>query len=138
KVLSAEERRHLLEEVNATDAPVPSGTLVDLFEGQASRRPDGVALVCGSTTLSYAALEAASNRLAWALIEAGIGAEDIVALCLERSPTLIVAILGTLKAGAAYLPLDPEHPPERLGFMLGDAGPIRVLTTAGLRSRLPE
>ena len=127
-----------MADLNATDAPVPAGTLVDLFERQASRRPEGVALVCGVTTMDYAALEAASNRLAWALIAAGIGTEDVVALCLERSPTLIVAILGTLKTGAAYLPLDPEHPPERLRFMLDDAGSTRVLTTAALLGRLPD
>ena len=138
EVLSGPERRYLVRDLNATEAPVPGGTLVDLFERQASRRPSAVALVWGSSTMDYAALEAASNRVAWALIAAGIGAEDVVALCLERSAMLIVAILGTLKAGAAYLPLDPEHPPERLRFMLGDAAPRRVLTTAALRARLPE
>ena len=138
EVLSGPERRYLVRDLNATEAPVPGGTLVDLFERQASRRPSAVALVWGSSTMDYAALEAASNRVAWALIAAGIGAEDVVALCLERSAMLIVAILGTLKAGAAYLPLDPEHPPERLRRMLGNAAPRRVLTTAALRARLPE
>ena len=121
EMLSAEERRYLVADLNATDAPVPAGTLVDLFERQASRRPDGVALVCGVRRWTYAELDAASNRLAWALIAEGIGPEDMVAICLERSPALIVAILGTLKTGAAYLPLDPEYPAERLRFMIDDA-----------------
>src|SRR6202023_2059979 len=75
-------------------------------------------------------LDARANQLAWSLIAEGVGPEDIVAISMERSVEMVVAILGTLKAGAAYLPLDPDYPAERLAFMIEDAGPKRVLTNA--------
>ena len=81
---------------------------------------------------------ARANRLAWKLIADGVGPEDIVAVCFARSPEMIVAVLATLKAGAAYLPLDPEYPTERLAFLLDDAAPKSMLTTSALRTGLPE
>ena len=114
EILAPEERRRLVHEFNDTAAPIPEATLVDLFERQVARTPDNVALVFEDRELTYAELEARANRLAWRLIAEGIGPEDIVAICLERSLEMVVAILATLKAGAAYLPLDPDYPPERL------------------------
>ena len=94
--------------------------------------PDATALVYEDVTLSYAELNARANRLAHMLIGMGIGPEHRVALCLERSPQMVVALLAVLKAGAAYVPLDPDYPAERLAFMLADARPKAVVTTTAL------
>ncbi|HEV3080109.1 MAG TPA: condensation domain-containing protein, partial [Gemmataceae bacterium] len=136
--LAAKERQKILEEWNLTDHPVPATmTLAALFEEQVARSPQATALGLEEQSLSYAELNDAANRLAHVLIARGIGPEDIVALCLPRSFELMVAMLGTLKAGAAYLPLDPDYPPERLAFMLGDARPKMLLTMVGIAARLP-
>ena len=92
------------------------------------RRREAEAVACDGRTLSYAALEAQSNRLAHRLRAMGVGPESVVGLCVERSPDMIIGLLGILKAGGAYLPLDPDYPPERRAFMLTDAG-ARVLVT---------
>ena len=102
------------------------------------RSPEAIALVFEESTLSYAELNAQANRLAHLLIGRGVGPENLVALALPRSTEMIVALLGILKAGAAYLPLDPEYPVERLSYMLRDAQPACVLTTAQIAERLPE
>ena len=101
---------------------------MELFERQVNRKPDNIALLFEDQQVSYAELNARANQLAWSLIADQIGPEDIVALRLERSVEMIIAVLGTLKAGAAYLPLDPDYPAERLAFMIEDARPKRVLT----------
>ena len=104
------------------------------------RSPEAIALVFEESTLSYAELNAQANRLAHLLIGRGIGPEDLVALALPRSIEMVVTLLGILKAGAAYLPLDPDYPAERLAYMLGDAQPACVLTSARIaeRLRLPQ
>src|SRR5262249_26976982 len=89
--------------------------------------PHAIALVFGEESVSYGELDARSNRVANGLIENGAGPDDLVGICMERSLNLIVAALGTLKAGAAYLPLDPEYPQERLEYMISDARPVMVL-----------
>ena len=127
-VLAPEERRQLLAEFNAPAAPVAEATLAAMFEEQAARTPEHVALIFEDRQVSYAELEAWANRLAWSLIADGIGPEDIVAISMERSLEMVVAIVGTLKAGAAYLPLDPDSPAERLARLLEDARPKRILT----------
>ena len=88
-------------------------------------------------TLSYAALEAHSNQLAHHLRTLGVGPETVVGLCLERSPEMVIGLLGILKAGGAYLPLDPSYPAERLAFMLADAGAAVLVTQAPLLEVLP-
>ncbi|WP_291414537.1 non-ribosomal peptide synthetase [Actinophytocola sp.] len=100
------------------------------FEAQVRRTPDAVALVCESTTLTYAELNAAANRLARLLIARGVVAEDVVAVAMPRTPTLVVALLAVMKAAAAYLPLDTDHPVDRLAYMVADAGARLVLTTS--------
>ena len=100
----------------------------DLVTRQAALRPDAPAIVCGGETLSYAELDRRANSLANYLVALGVGPETIVALCLNRSPESIVCALAVLKAGGAYLPMDPAYPTERLLFMLKDALP-RVLIT---------
>jgi amino acid adenylation domain-containing protein len=132
------ERGGIVERFSGAAAPAPDGTLVALFERQVRQTPDNVALVFEATQLTYRDLDQRANRLAWKLMGAGIGPEDRVAICLERSPDLIVAILATLKAGAAYVPLEPGYPTERLAFMLGDVRPGILITASNLRGRLPD
>ncbi|WP_199808488.1 AMP-binding protein, partial [Streptomyces sp. NRRL S-1022] len=117
-----------------TQGPVVpvSGTLHALFEEQAARTPDAVAVVAGGVSLSYREVDERANRLAWHLRSLGVGAESLVGVCLERGPALVPALIGVLKSGAAYLPLDPVNPAERLSFMLGDAGARVVVTESGL------
>ena len=112
------------------------GTLPALFEAQVARSPEALALIFEDETLSYGALDGRANRLARHLIAEGIGAEDIVAILLDRSPAMIVAMLGILKAGAAYLPLDPDYPAARLGFMLEDSRARGLLTTCAREADL--
>ncbi|MEV4259461.1 AMP-binding protein, partial [Spirillospora sp. NPDC049652] len=115
---------------NDTAVTPRPGTVVDLFEARAARTPDDVALVSGDLSLTYAELNARANRLAHELIARGVGAEDRVALVLPRTPEIVVAILGVLKAGAAYVPVDPEYPADRVASMLDDAAPALTLTPA--------
>ena len=138
ELLEPEERRQLLVEWNDTACDVPQGTLGAMFEAQVERSPEATALVFEETTLSYAELNLQANRLAHLLISRGIGPENLVALALPRSAEMVVSLLGILKAGAAYLPLDPDYPAERLAYMLRDAQPACVLTTAQIAGRLPE
>ncbi len=137
ELLAPAERRWLVEGVNATAAPLPDGTVVELLQAQAERTPEATALVLGDGRLSYAELHARADRLARLLIARGVGPEVVVAICLERSFLLVEAVLAVLKAGGAYLPLDPDHPPERLASTLADAAPALVLTTRALAQRLP-
>jgi hypothetical protein len=130
EILAPEERQRLVHTFNDTAAPLPQVTLVDLFERQVRKTPNHIALLLEDRQWTYAELDARANQLAWKLIAEGIGPEDIVAICLERSFEMIVAILATLKAGAAYLPLDPDYPAERLSFLLEDARAKCILTTS--------
>ena len=138
EILSTEERRQLVHTFNDTAVPLHQETLAELFERQVRRMPKNIALLFEDRQCTYAELDARANQLAWKLIASGIGPEDIVAICLERSLEMVVAILATLKAGAAYLPLDPDYPGERLSFLLEDARPKSILTTAALCASLPE
>ena len=114
--LTEAELRRVLHDWNATTADFPQGLcLHHLFERQAARTPSAIALCGGGRRLTYAELEAWSNRLAHRLHRLGARPGTNVALCLERSPEMIAAILGTLKAGAAYVPLDPLSPPSGCG-----------------------
>ncbi|MFH8619267.1 amino acid adenylation domain-containing protein [Streptomyces sp. NPDC017979] len=135
-VLSAKELR-LFEEWNDTARPVPPVTLPDLFERQAARTPDATAVVSGAVRLSYAQLNARANGLAHRLIAAGAGPEGIVALALPRSADTVVALLAVLKSGAAYLPVDPRHPAERIAFTFRDAAPVCVVTDLEPPCELP-
>ncbi|MDX2554301.1 non-ribosomal peptide synthetase [Streptomyces stelliscabiei] len=114
-----------------------TGTVVDLFAGQAGRRPDSTAVSYGDTEVSYAGLDACTDGLAARLREAGAGPETVVAVSMERSALLPVALLGVLKTGAAYLPVDPAYPAERKEFMLRDSGAV-VLVTDGRPDVAPD
>ncbi len=129
-LLTAAEHRQLLGEWNATGLPFPRDLGVhQRFEERAGRHPEAIALEMEGGWLTYRELDRRAGRLAHRLRRAGVGPEVPVALYLERSPEMIVALLGVLKAGGAYLPLDPSYPEERLAFMLEDSG-VRVLLTA--------
>lgn len=145
-LLSPAERHLLLAEWSGADVrrhsdagSVQSGTplIHQLFEQQVERTPDGIALSFEGTSISYAELNRSANQLARLLVSRGLGPESLVAIALPRSPDLIVALLASLKAGAAYLPLDPAYPSERLGLMLEDAGASVLLTCSELRGTLP-
>ncbi|WP_460021908.1 amino acid adenylation domain-containing protein, partial [Methylobacterium phyllosphaerae] len=138
-LLSDRERHQILEEWNATAQALPEGmTLPGLFEAQVARTPEAVALVFEDQALTCGELDARANRLAHHLIARGVGPESIVAVALPRSLELVVGLLGILKAGAAYLPLDTDYPAERLAFMVEDARPVCVVSTGAVAGRLPE
>ena len=134
-----DERATVVEAWNATAHPVPDVTLVDRLEAQAARTPDAVALVCGDERLTYAELAARSGAVAGWLAGRGVGPESVVAVRLPRSLDLVVALVAVLRSGAAYLPLDPDLPADRLVFMAADAGAAVVLDeTLGDLSRLGD
>jgi nonribosomal peptide synthetase DhbF len=136
EALTAQERRKILEELNETRHEVLEATLPALFERQVERSPEAEAVVHDGSRLSYRELNKRANRLARLLIEKGIGPESLVALAMPRSPETIVALLGILKAGAAYLPIDPDYPPDRIAFMLEDAEPALLLSVNEVARRL--
>jgi amino acid adenylation domain-containing protein len=130
-VLSAADRATIATWTGVVE-PAPEATVVDLIEAQVTETPQALAVVCGEQSLTYEELNARADHLAQALAARGAGPERIVAIALPRSLDLIVAWLAVLKAGAALLPLDPTHPPARLGVILADAAPVCVITTSTL------
>ncbi|WP_248958370.1 non-ribosomal peptide synthetase, partial [Sphaerisporangium perillae] len=126
-LLTPGERDTLLEEWNATAHPVPSATLPELFERQAARTPGAAAVDCGGEVLTYAELDARADRLARVLATRGVAPERFVAVALPKSAGLVVALLAIMKAGGAYLPVDPALPAERIRFMLDDVAPVLTL-----------
>jgi amino acid adenylation domain-containing protein/non-ribosomal peptide synthase protein (TIGR01720 family) len=138
ELLEPGERSQILEEWNRTRREIPEATLAELFEEQVRRTPRAVAVVYQERELTYSELNERANRLAHLLIGEGIGPEDVVGLVLPRSLEIVVSVLGILKAGAAYLPIDPDYPAERVAFMLEDAKPACVITTGEMVARLPE
>ncbi|WNW10395.1 non-ribosomal peptide synthase/polyketide synthase [Pseudomonas sp. DTU_2021_1001937_2_SI_NGA_ILE_001] len=138
-LMSAAEQRCVLEDFNPAPQPYPAQLLVHgLFEEQVRQRPQACALR-GDTgpLLSYDQLNRQANRLAHRLIALGAGPDARVAVCLERGPQLVVALLATLKAGAAYVPVDPALPAQRQAYMLDDSAPMALLSTQALADGLP-
>jgi non-ribosomal peptide synthetase component F len=128
-LLSDGERAQIVVEWNDTERELPPGRLVhELFEAQAMRSPDRVALVFEGSQMTYGELDARANRLANYLSGRGVRPETAVGICMERSCEMVVAVLGVLKAGGLYVPLDPSHPRDRLKLILQNAG-IRLLLT---------
>ncbi|HEX9936892.1 MAG TPA: amino acid adenylation domain-containing protein, partial [Longimicrobium sp.] len=136
ELLGEAERREVVEEWNRTEAEVPRDACVhELFEAQVERTPGAVALVYENEEVTYAQLNARANRLAHHLRGLGAAPDVRVGICVERGTEMVVAVLATLKAGAAYVPLDPEYPEERLSYMLRDSAPVVLLTQRSLSQR---
>ncbi|MFF4948094.1 amino acid adenylation domain-containing protein [Streptomyces chattanoogensis] len=130
ELFSPAERGRILADWNDTTRTVPAGTVPDLFEAQAARTPEAIALVDGQARWTYRELNAQANRLARSLVDHGVGPESVVAVAMERSAALISVLLAVLKAGGTYLTLDERYPTDRIAFMLADARPA-VIVTAG-------
>ncbi|MBJ6641535.1 amino acid adenylation domain-containing protein [Streptomyces sp. DHE7-1] len=137
-LLDPAEGRALLARFGGPVAEAPHGTLPEAFRRQAERTPDAPAVRHDGTCLTYRELDARSSRLARLLVAAGAGPERFVALCLPRTADLVVALLAVLKSGAAYLPVDPQYPAERVAFLFDDVRPDAVITAAETAGRLPE
>ena len=138
QMLTAAERRQLLVEWNETETDFANDSCIhELFEAQAVKTPDAVALIFDGQELSYRELNERANQLARHLRALGVGPETLVAVCMERCSELVIGVLGILKAGGAYVPLDSANPGERLAFVLNDTHARVLLTKQGLLEKLP-
>ena len=132
--MSAAERHKILYEWNDTAREFPAdGPVHLLFERQARKRPDAVALRWRGGTMTYAELNRRANRIAWHLRDRGVGPETVVGISMRRGPDMVAAVFGVLKAGGVYLPVEPYLPRDRAAVMLGDAGAALVLSTSQTR-----
>ncbi|GHE98055.1 non-ribosomal peptide synthase/polyketide synthase [Streptomyces griseoluteus] len=138
EILSVGERRDLLSGWQGVESDVVVAPLPVLFERQVVCDPDAAAVVCGGESVSYGELNARANRLARLLVGRGVGGESVVALVLPRSVDLLVAMLAVLKAGGAYMPVDPEYPAERIAYMFRDAAPVLALVDDSTMSVIPS
>jgi amino acid adenylation domain-containing protein len=135
-LLSPEQYRILVKELNQTSEPFSQGKcLQQLFEQQVRTSPEAIAVICENERLTYSELDRRANQLAHHLQRLGVGPESLVGICMERRPEMLVGSLGILKAGAAYLPLDPAYPKDRLAFMIADACVKLVVTRKDLEER---
>ncbi|MFE5098115.1 amino acid adenylation domain-containing protein, partial [Streptomyces sp. NPDC056638] len=137
RALDETQRRRALVEWNDTAVELPDVLVPELFEAQAARTPDAVAVVADGVEVSFAELDARANRLAHYLVSQGIGAESLVGVCLPRGVQMVVAVLAVWKAGAGYVPVDPEYPADRSAFVLRDSGAVLTLTTEEILDDLP-
>ena len=138
-LLSPEEQRYLITEWNQSARTYPMDRCVhELFAEQARRSPRRVAVVCKEQRLTYRELNERSNQLAHRLRSHGVGPGTLVGLCLDRSPAMVIGVLGVIKAGAAYVPLDPNFPKQRLEQMLDDANVAVLVTQSASLDWLPE
>jgi len=137
ELLGAQERHTLVEEWNDTAREVPPATMPALFAAQVARDPDALAVLFEEVRLSYGELDQRANRLAHELVARGVRPDQVVAVALPRGIDLVVALLAVGKAGAAYLPVDPGYPAERIAYMLADAQPACLLTGQDLAPNLP-
>jgi amino acid adenylation domain-containing protein len=136
-ILTPQEKAHILEDWNATAREVPAGLVHRLFEEQADRTPDAVAVVHGNRSISYGELDRDANRLADHLRALGLKPGDLAGVYMERSIGAVTALLAVLKAGGAYVPLDPAFPGDRIAFMLEDSAARFILTDSSRRGDLP-
>ncbi|MCG3462320.1 amino acid adenylation domain-containing protein [Xenorhabdus bovienii] len=135
-MLSVAERQQLLVDFNATQVDFPQhGLIHQLFEAQVQRTPNAAAVIFEKHSLSYSELNRRANQLAHNLIAFGVRPDDRVAICVERGLDMIIGLFGILKAGAGYIPLDPEYPTERLVYQLSDSKPVILLTQKHLQTR---
>ncbi|MGY0656009.1 non-ribosomal peptide synthetase DhbF [Bacillus subtilis] len=138
ELLLPEEKEKVISKWNETAKSEKLVSLQDMFEKQAVLTPERIALMCDDIQVNYRKLNEEANRLARLLIEKGLGPEQFVALALPRSPEMVASMLGVLKTGAAYLPLDPEFPADRISYMLEDAKPSCIITTEEIAASLPD
>ncbi|MBT2212351.1 non-ribosomal peptide synthetase, partial [Actinomadura sp. NEAU-AAG7] len=136
-LLDGDARHRVLVEWNDTGFDAGRAMLTDLFHERAAGAPDAIAVVAEGAEVSYAEVEERANRLAHYLIGQGVGAESVVGLCLSRGVDFVVGVLGVWKAGAAYVPVDPAQPAERIAFVLSDSGAVLLLTTDEILEDLP-
>ncbi|MEV4050454.1 amino acid adenylation domain-containing protein [Amycolatopsis sp. NPDC049688] len=136
-LLAGDERERVLTEWAGSPEPAGTETFPGMFARRVAEAPDAVALVFEDVELTYAEVNARANRLAHLLLDRGAGPERVVALAVPRSAGMIVAELAVLKAGAAYLPIDVDYPGDRIAYMVEDAGPVCVVTTADIEAKLP-
>lgn len=137
QAIEAPARWQVLESFNGALTPYPSEALVQhLFEAQVAAHPEAEAVVYETQSLSYGELNASANRLANHLIAQGVKPDDRIGICMERGVDVVVALMGVLKAGAAYVLLDPSHPPARLNAMLSNSAPVALLAQAATRALL--
>ncbi|MEP6556784.1 MAG: amino acid adenylation domain-containing protein, partial [Ferruginibacter sp.] len=137
-MLMEDEKEHLLVKLNNTEVDYPTNkTYVDLFEEQVKKTPEVIAVAFDGQELSYKMLDEKSNQLGHYLRKLGVKEETLVPICLDRSLEMIVGILGILKAGAAYVPIDPEYPEDRLSYMLEDTAATIIITTDDSKAVLP-
>ncbi len=138
-LLDDKERHQLLVEWNQTEADYPRELCLHQgFENQVQKNPEAVAIEYGEQRLTYAEVDQKANQVAHYLQKQGIGPEMLVGICVHRSPEMIIGLLGVMKAGAAYVPIDPAHPQERIAYMLQDTEAKVVLTQQELVDLLPE
>ena len=138
RLLDDEERRSILFDLNGTASPVTPACIHELFEQQAARTPDEIAIRFETRAITYRELDERANRLAHYLIAQGVGPEHRVGIYMRRTPDIVVSLLAVLKAGGAYVPLDPEYPHDRLVDTVADAGMTRILSQTSLLDRLRE
>ncbi|MFG3101441.1 amino acid adenylation domain-containing protein [Streptomyces sp. NPDC048182] len=136
-ILSPHERRTLTHDWNDTALGVPDRSVVEVFEDRAAAEPDVTALVCHGTRLTFGELNAAANRLARLLADRGAGPEQRVALVLPRAASMVVALLAVLKTGAAYVPVDPDYPAERIAYLCADSRAALVVTETAAAGHVP-
>jgi arthrofactin-type cyclic lipopeptide synthetase B len=136
-IMPAAERDTLLREFNTTAADFPTGhTVHGAFEAQVERQPDAIAVQQDGESLTYQQLNQRANQLAHHLLQRGVQPDDRVAICCRRGPQMLVGLLGILKAGAGYVPIDPAYPAERIAYLLQDSAPVAVLAEASTRGLL--
>lgn len=136
-LFAEDERRLIVSDWNSTRVEYPSGYVHALFEAQAEKMPDAVALIFGESHMTYRELNVRANQLAHRLIECGVMADTLVGIAAQRSLDMVVGLFAILKAGGAYVPLDPDYPADRLAYMFEDSGIDLLLTQSALLDRLP-
>ena len=137
-LLTGAEQQQLITWQGAAHPLPERATIQSLFEAQAARTPDSLAVICGNSQLTYAELDRRADQLAAYLRQSGCHAEQLIGLCVERSLEMLIGVLGILKAGGAYLPLDPAYPAERLAWLLRDANVEVLLSQQQLVAQLPQ
>ena len=135
ELMPADERRRV-ESRNMTQRELPAVTVPELFEARAAAHPDSVAVMDGGAEFTYGELSRRSDRIAHELVARGIGTGDLVGICLSRGFDMVASLLGVLKSGAAYVPIDPGFPALRRSFMMADSGLTTVVAEPGLAGRL--